>query len=102
MYDDPIVDGIGKVRERLAEERDFHAGSLSKELRERQGRWGKRLVRRERRKASRGATRAGLGRRQDGDAEKRPDPAVSPCRFYAVSSPDKRNTFEYISLLIQK
>ena len=46
MHDDPIVNEVRKTRERLAEKYDFDISAIFKDLRERQGLLGKKLVRR--------------------------------------------------------
>lgn len=48
MYDDPIVEEVRKIRERLAEKHNFDVGAIFEDLRKRQGTLGKRLVRRAR------------------------------------------------------
>lgn len=48
MYDDPIVNDVRKTRERLAEKYDFDVSAIFKDLRKRQGKLGKKLVRRAR------------------------------------------------------
>jgi len=49
MYDDPIVDEVRKIRERLAERHNFDLEAIFGDLRKRQNKVKKRLVRRQRR-----------------------------------------------------
>ncbi|MDO8722503.1 MAG: hypothetical protein Q7J31_09785 [Syntrophales bacterium] len=46
MYDDPIVEEVRKIRERMAEKYDFDVGAIFEDLRKRQSAIEKRLVRR--------------------------------------------------------
>ena len=48
MYDDPIVDEVRKIRERLAEKHNFDVGVIFTDIRKRQSKLRKRLVRRKR------------------------------------------------------
>ena len=50
MHEDPIIDEVRKIRERLAEEHNFDVGAIFEDLRKRQNALGERLVRRERKK----------------------------------------------------
>ena len=50
MYDDPIVEEVRKIRERLAGKHNFDLGSIFEDIRKRQATLGKRLVRRQRKK----------------------------------------------------
>jgi hypothetical protein len=46
MHNDPIVDEVRKIRERLAEKHNFDLGAIFEDLRKHQSTVGKRLVRR--------------------------------------------------------
>ncbi|MGB5157386.1 hypothetical protein [Desulfobacterium sp. N47] len=47
MYDDPIVDEVRKIREKLAEKHNFDLGVIFEDIRKRQSKVKKRLVRRQ-------------------------------------------------------
>lgn len=46
MYDDPIVDEVRKIRETLAKKHDFDLGLIFEDLRKRQSKVRKRVVKR--------------------------------------------------------
>ena len=50
MHEDPIVEEVRKIRERLARGHDFNVASIFQDLRKRQASLGKRLVRRQRKR----------------------------------------------------
>jgi hypothetical protein len=50
MYDNPIVEEVRKIRERLAGKHNFDLGSIFEDLRKQQATLGKRLVLRQRKK----------------------------------------------------
>ena len=50
MYEDPIVEEVRETRERLAQEHNFNITAIFEDLRRRQATFGKKLVRRKRKK----------------------------------------------------
>lgn len=46
MYDDPVVDEVRKIRERLSEKHNFEVSAIFAAIRKRQALIGSRLVRR--------------------------------------------------------
>lgn len=49
MYDDPIVNEVRDIRERLSKKHNFEIGAIFDDIRKRQALLGSRLVRREKR-----------------------------------------------------